>query len=215
VRGRRILIYGIVLLCTMTMISTYQAFRVRSMSFLISAQYDWQRSSAYAQYYTQDEYDTISVNSIVFVENYSAQLDQIQVGDYPFWQNVSTWSDGGTATIYGQGFVLSYLGRYWNAHLQGDNLSITLEYSGDLGILIRIYIDTMTFDFTSGYSGYTLAITLGANNLAELSSYVTGLYLVYDNLLVVGIFIEFAILDWLIFHKKKGAEVPKSHPDLT
>lgn len=187
------------------------------MSFLISAQYDWQRSSAYAQYYTQDEYGTISVSSIVFVENYSSQLDQIQVGDYPFWQNVSTWSDGGTIAIYGHnpGFTTSYLGRYWNAHYQEANLSITLEYSSDLGILIRIYIDTMTFNFTSGYSGYTLAITLGANNLAELSSYVTGLYLVYDNLLIVGIFVEFAILDWLIFHQKKVAEMPKSHSNLT
>jgi hypothetical protein len=215
VRGRRILIYSIVLLCTMTVISIYQDFRVHNESFLISAQYDWHKSSAFTQYSTQDKYDTIYVSSRVFVENYSAQLDLIRVADYPFWQNVSTWSDGENATIAGNSFVLSYLGRYWNAQRQVANLSIILQYSGDLGILVSIYIDTMTFSFISGYSGYTLDITLGANNLAELASYLTGLHLVYDNLLIIGIFVELAILDWLIFHKKKGTEVPESHSDLT
>jgi hypothetical protein len=66
-----------------------------------------------------------------------------------------------------------------------------------------------------GFTGYSLDISLGMNNLAEFASYVSGLYLVCDNLLIIGIFAEIAIIDLLLHRKKKKPEAPKNHSILT
>jgi hypothetical protein len=193
----------------MTIISAYDFLRVNNEKFMLDVTYDWHKCT-WVDRTAVHGYDTITIRTSLLVRAY-AILGHYRVNGYPLWLNVSGWSQGQHLKIADSYYEVNKVSQYWKARQYG----IDLYYDGESGFLVRIYIDrTSAPDFWP--TGYYIDITLGANNLGELASYMSGRYLIYDNLLIIGIFAELAIVNWLVTKrknaKKPGTESSNSHP---
>jgi len=208
-RRKTAVIFTVALFCTMSIISVYEFLRVNNEDFTLDVRYDWHRLT-WAYTTAIHDYDTITIRTTLLVRGY-AILEHYRVYGYPLWVNVSSWSQGQYVKIGGSNYQVAPVFQGWMAHQYVTDL----YYDGESGFLLRIYIDeTFTQDFRP--SGYTIDITLGANNLGELASYISGRYLVYDNLLTIGIFAELAIINWLLIRRKSsegsGTKLSDSNP---
>ena len=198
-RRKTAVIIIVALLCTMTIISGYEFLGVNIGEFMLDVTYE-KRDSVWRSHTLDHFYDTVTIRTSISIPNY-ATLGNYRVFGYPFWLNVSDWSEGQSVVIMGNPYVISQVSQKWMAS-QGNT---ELYYDREAGFLVRIYTDEV--DFSGGWpTGYSTSVALGANNLGELESYISGRYLIYDNLLIIGIFAELAIISWLATKKKNSKE---------
>ena len=204
-------LFIVALLCTMTILSTCDIYRVNNEYFELYVSYNWSRTTYYSSQFI-NEYDTYTIQWSVSVQSYNNTIGNLQVYDYPFWLDVSNWSQNQFVVIRGHSYEITGGPYEWIAHRSYSDVGISLFYIGDLGFLVGIYIDAMTIvDFWP--SGYRIDVELGTNNIGELDSYLSGRYLIYDNLLIIGIFAELAIINWLVVKRRnsKGKNAESSN----
>ena len=208
-------IYVVVLLSTMAIISTYQISRANNENFKLDIVYNW-HTCTYSSTQRFDSYDTYAIQRSVSIQSYRTTVDDLKVYDYPFWLDVSDWSQDQSVIIGGFSYETTRESQNWNAHRGYGGYSADLYYDGELGFLVRIYINTMIMANNRDTEYSSIDVDLGTNNLGELAYYASGRYLIYDNLLIIGIFAELAIIDWLVTKrrnsKKLGTESSDSNP---
>lgn len=205
---RKTWIIGIlVLLSTMYIMTSYEIMRVDNEQFELVIQYDLHKCDTSGSTSFYHTYDSSTIRVMLSVNTYFASISSLYVFGYPVWQDVSEWSEGITVTIGSFSFDISSEYGNWKAHTGDSDTYTSLYYDKGLGILTRSYYDGITLG-SFGFHGYSINIDMGPNNVGDLKFYVTGVYLITNNLLLVGIFIEGAIISWIYYRgrRKKGTK---------
>ena len=206
-------IYIVVLLSTIAIISTYQISRANNESFRLDIIYNWHRRT-YSSTQLFDIYDSYAIQRSVSIQSYRTTVDHLEVYGYPLWLDVSDWSQGQSVIIGGVSYETTREFQNWKAHRGYADYSADLYYDGEFGFLVRISINTMIMANNRDTEYSSIDVDLGMNNLGELAYYASGRYLVYDNLLIIGIFAELAIIDWLVMKRKNSKKPGTESSDL-
>ena len=146
-------------------------------------------------------YTDISIDLMVMVEGYETTLRDIEVRNIPFWVNITDWTNGEDVDIAGLSCILSIEGNRWKASCDCGSSSCDIYYHMEISVFLEYYFDNSYLD-TSGFSGSTTDIRIQQSNLEVFASRVTGRFILYNILLVTGIFGEAAIINKLIQRRR-------------
>ena len=144
-------------------------------------------------------YSSITINTQVMLESYEITLGDLNVDSFPLWVDTSYWEEGNDVVIGRHQYSLSLRSNGWRAYREfGDYTDYeVLYYHKEIGVLLETNTDMMHMSSSSmGFTGYYIRLNIQQNNIDLLASKATGRELIINNVLVVGIITQIAIIQW-------------------
>ncbi len=194
-------LYIILFLLSITSVSMIQISMNGFTPYTLNIEYESHTATATSGSFVHD-YNTINVNVPIMVNNYQSVLSGISIGNFPLWVNASNWTEGETVSISSQTYSLSIEGMRWKAHRSfSDYGDEDLFYHKELWIFIRSNTDRISLG-PGGFSGYSIIIEIQSSNIDGFVSRVTGSNVVGNIVLLIAIFTEIPIVQWLYIRRQ-------------
>jgi len=205
-------LYLTLFLVSITYVSMIQINMNTTDSYTLNILYG--QHTATGNGYTLDhDYQTISVNIPIKVNNFASILSGYRIGSFPLWVDTSNWTSGENVSISGNLYAVTAGSRSWRAYRDFNygNDDEELYYHRILGIFMESYTERISYG-SIGFTGSDVDIEIQRSNIGGFVARVTGNNVVGYILLISGIFTEILIIQGL-WERRKVSASPKQATD--